>query len=801
MILKSSIKTDSYFIVALWLWILQLYCVKKHEVVVLNVEIDNFNDFKWSIVKKSEITVEAINGEDTRVEIYSSNSMQSESLIALGAATLSKPFVAGIDFPANLETVFVKSISCSGKVVVDSYDVHSMFASKVEMSKSVEAFPVFQIENPVVPSNFDVTLTSSSESVTLLGDKTYIIPKGETYTANINGYNWQGGFATLYVAGKLQVNSLSLGYSGVVVLDGGEIVVNSLSGGNNEKGATTLFVAQGGIVNAKSLSSNSYNQILNKGNINVDKLSLAASSVLANTGSIKGLNQEGIASFDISNHCILHSSGVMKSVNMELNTNAKFYNYEDAQLDVFGNLEFTNQSADLYNYGGFINVSNELFVQGKLENYGYIGCDILSGSKGEFNLASGSLVESRDTRLNNAVVNMQPNSLYVTRNMCEDVFYATKFNNDNEDGKYALVVVSEGGLMKDNRWSQVKYDGLIEICYHLYDKESSSRFGVTEYAALEECSCLGGAFFTKTQVNSVTESKWNKDYSAGGAGGNEPIFPEDPEVTTIVYFPSATEYASVAFEDHWSYIGDYDMNDIVVDFRVSKCVNAEGNVLYLDVDWMIRAAGTSRDLAMGIQLDKIAAGAAAQIIRTGEATYLSGVIGDSRNGFEDNQSKVVFALFNSVTDVYGEDGKRINTSKKAKYREPSKNKVRLVFDGGVASNDITIETINFFVVSNSPGEQVRGSEIHLCNYKATDLGFAFSSTDVFGKTSKVNRYKSEEGKPWGIMIPKSFVYPQELVSIENGYTLFKTWYESLGQQAVDWYEDKVGYRNYDVLYY
>ncbi|MCV5275749.1 LruC domain-containing protein, partial [Escherichia coli] len=39
---------------------------------------------------------------------------------------------------------------------------------------------------------------------------------------------------------------------------------------------------------------------------------------------------------------------------------------------------------------------------------------------------------------------------------------------------------------------------------------------------------------------------------------------------SVQHFPSADSYATVAYEDNWPYTADYDMNDVVIKFRMTE---------------------------------------------------------------------------------------------------------------------------------------------------------------------------------------------------------------------------------------
>ncbi|MEO6150835.1 MAG: LruC domain-containing protein, partial [Mucilaginibacter sp.] len=58
-----------------------------------------------------------------------------------------------------------------------------------------------------------------------------------------------------------------------------------------------------------------------------------------------------------------------------------------------------------------------------------------------------------------------------------------------------------------------------------------------------------------------------KDQDGDGVNDDQDEYPKDPERAYTSYFPSKDAYAQVAFEDNWPAKGDYDLNDLVIDYR------------------------------------------------------------------------------------------------------------------------------------------------------------------------------------------------------------------------------------------
>ena len=90
--------------------------------------------------------------------------------------------------------------------------------------------------------------------------------------------------------------------------------------------------------------------------------------------------------------------------------------------------------------------------------------------------------------------------------------------------------------------------------------------------------------------------------------------------------PEPDEYANVpgrtytyCFEDNWPWLGDYDMNDVVIVSRIDRMMSKDGGkVSALTINWELRAAGTTYDIAGAVQMDKVQTSDVAGVVSSHE---------------------------------------------------------------------------------------------------------------------------------------------------------------------------------------
>ncbi|MDO8897103.1 MAG: LamG-like jellyroll fold domain-containing protein, partial [Bacteroidales bacterium] len=106
---------------------------------------------------------------------------------------------------------------------------------------------------------------------------------------------------------------------------------------------------------------------------------------------------------------------------------------------------------------------------------------------------------------------------------------------------------------------------------------------------------------TEIQTNYSTTGVSN-DQDGDGIADQDDDYPNDPARAFNNYFP-AEGFGSLAFEDLWPNKGDYDFNDLVVDYRFKIVTNANNKVSDVIGDFVIKAIGAGFENGFGFQLD------------------------------------------------------------------------------------------------------------------------------------------------------------------------------------------------------
>ncbi len=280
-----------------------------------------------------------------------------------------------------------------------------------------------------------------------------------------------------------------------------------------------------------------------------------------------------------------------------------------------------------------------------------------------------------------------------------------------------------------------------------------------------------------------------KDSDGDGVNDKLDDYPNDPTRAFNVYYPNQTDWGTLAFEDLWPGMGDYDFNDLVLDYHFKSVLNASNKLVEFYTSYSVRAVGASLKNGFGFMLG----GDPSNVASVSGTHYSENYIHNNANGTEQGQSNTVVVLFDNAFSMIGNSGSAfINTKENVPYVSPDTNTLHVVYQNPVDVQVTGTAPYNPFLIVN----QNRGKEVHLAGQKPTDLAnssyFGTMADNTDPATGKY--YQSASNLPWALDVPVSFAYPIETVDILNVYNHFTDWAQSGGAQYPDWYMDKPGYR-------
>lgn len=285
------------------------------------------------------------------------------------------------------------------------------------------------------------------------------------------------------------------------------------------------------------------------------------------------------------------------------------------------------------------------------------------------------------------------------------------------------------------------------------------------------------------------------DSDSDGITDENDDYPDNPDMAFNNYFFTEGTYGTLAFEDMWPGKGDYDFNDLVIDYNFNQITNAENKVVEIYGEFILKAFGASFHNGFGIDLG----------ISPDMITSVSGYqtqedwVDLNAKGLENGQSNAVLIVFDDTYNLMEHTGGiGVNTNPTYDFVTPDTTNIHIILSEPTELADIGIPPYNPFLIIN----QERSLEVHLTDHAPTDLAntsFLGTSHDDSDPASG-RYYKTENNLPWAIKVIEEFKYPVEKIEILNAHLKFGDWAESNGQTFTDWYKDINGYRNSGNIY-
>ncbi len=269
-------------------------------------------------------------------------------------------------------------------------------------------------------------------------------------------------------------------------------------------------------------------------------------------------------------------------------------------------------------------------------------------------------------------------------------------------------------------------------------------------------------------------------------------FPNDPTRAYINYYPSATTMGTVAFEDYWPFLGDYDMNDLVVDYRYVVISNALNKAVEMTGQYVLKASGASYRNGFGVQfpfLSSLVNNATGSLVTNSQVVTLGG------NGCETGQSKAVIIPFDNAYSAMNTNA-AFNTVIGSNYLSRDTIKVKMTFTRPLLQTELGTAPFNPFIIING----TRGREAHLAGYAPTDkVDTKYFKTGVDNTNPAQGLYyKTTSNLPWGLGFNESFNYPTEKNAINTAFQKFESWVLSSGTANTNWYKDSVNMVNSNI---
>lgn len=272
---------------------------------------------------------------------------------------------------------------------------------------------------------------------------------------------------------------------------------------------------------------------------------------------------------------------------------------------------------------------------------------------------------------------------------------------------------------------------------------------------------------------------------------------ETDSAAGVVYIPArAAGWGTLMFEDLWPSYGDYDFNDCVFKYRVEHRLNTSNKVVSTRIAIRVAARSGSIPYEFYLQMSGLKGsdidGAPRLISYTN--TVKTPVL-ELLPPFDVVKDRPVFRFADIYANVNRPAGSAYVNAEKG-YELADDQLVEAVFEirytNPVIVSNLEFVGLDFFIAVIEDGGALILREIHRYGYEPINM----SAYDEFVSNSPVNDlrqnfYRSKDNLIWALNVPADIRHCYEKGNFLDAYPYFKTWAQSGGRDAADWYENGV----------
>ena len=360
-----------------------------------------------------------------------------------------------------------------------------------------------------------------------------------------------------------------------------------------------------------------------------------------------------------------------------------------------------------------------------------------------------------------------------------------------EAGKTAIVDITSSADGFVNAWVDADKDG---------------EFDVDEQVIVSEAVSAGSNIVAyDVPTWSETGSTWSRfrlssEESLSPIGGVSDGEVEDYQIdiaeqnVTAMHYPSSDTWATLAFEDNWPLVGDYDMNDLVVHYRLSS-YDVEGTLMRVKIEGEVVAIGASYHNGFAFRLP----GLLRSEVDTNRLVFKINGVEQSVLPLEEDKDEAIFIIADDLWDFVtsGETCKHYRTEAGCGSNVQMTFSLEIPMEANVSKDNVADFPYDPFIFSSEGQERNyvfgeapgRRFEVHLKNQAPTE---AFQSNflgrgDDASDADNGEYFINANGMPWAINIPYEWQHPVEYMDVKYAYPDFHSFVTSSGALNVDWF--------------
>lgn len=258
--------------------------------------------------------------------------------------------------------------------------------------------------------------------------------------------------------------------------------------------------------------------------------------------------------------------------------------------------------------------------------------------------------------------------------------------------------------------------------------------------------------------------------------------PDTPTESTS-YTPAESQVGTMAFEDEWPLLGDYDFNDAVFNYNIEE-KKQDGLVKHIKFELLPVARGAIYENSMRLLINT-------PVTNIVAATIKSKGVTTTLQAFADG-NQTLFVIIEKIKDALPPPpgSQMSNTLSGGKKVTGTLFTIFIEFNSPVSPSILGAPPYNSFISRElDNGERL---EVHFPGYFPSKQ----ASKRKFGQfkdnsdSSQDRYYQTDNNLPWAMLIPTKWHHTKERVDLSNGYPDILNWASSKGKKNKGWYKSK-----------
>lgn len=305
-------------------------------------------------------------------------------------------------------------------------------------------------------------------------------------------------------------------------------------------------------------------------------------------------------------------------------------------------------------------------------------------------------------------------------------------------------------------------------------------------------SAIGNLAGLSQLVSSTTDPDTDKD----GVKDSVDEFAADAAKAFSRWYPGSSSWGTLAYEDNWPSMGDYDFNDLVVRYRSREVLNAARLVSGLEMDLRLDARGGVFHSGFALALPGIVPGqirSASLVGPDGVSRPIQALAGQTNAVFElfDDAYRYAPAGTGNNCAVYHNTGTNCPIKASTQFKlvldltVPVLNFPSAPYDPFIFRTNQTFNSATAMYVQGV----AKGTEVHLPGKAPSDRAdkTLFGTQDDRSTLGSAATYRTAANLPWALNIPNEWAYPAEFVDVVRAFPSLAPWAGSAGSKNADWY--------------